>query len=95
MLCGATSTTDDGLLVFCELEAPHPGRYHDVLVTALEGVEVDPTDWADRYGEHYTWPNLEPEPEPGKDHFVHNVIAHPLLWFWPRLGRWIHERSEP
>lgn len=25
--------------------------------------------------------------------FVHNVIAHPLLWVWPRLGHWLHDRT--
>ncbi len=27
--------------------------------------------------------------------FVHNVIAHPLLVLWPRLGEWLHERTAP
>lgn len=27
--------------------------------------------------------------------FVHNVLAHPLLWAWPRLGLWLHQRSSP
>jgi hypothetical protein len=95
VLCGATSETDDGLLVFCELEAPHPGRFHDVLITALAAEHGVTADMADRYGEHYAWPNLEPDPIPGRDHFVHNVIAHPLLVLWPRVGRWLHERTEP
>jgi hypothetical protein len=27
--------------------------------------------------------------------FVHNVIAHPLLVLWPRLGEWLHDRTVP
>lgn len=27
--------------------------------------------------------------------FVHNVIAHPLLVLWPRVGEWLHELTEP
>lgn len=27
--------------------------------------------------------------------FVHNVIAHPLLVLWPRVGEWLHERTHP
>jgi hypothetical protein len=94
VICGATSETDDGLLVFCELEAPHPGRRHDVLLTALAANDA-PADLADRWGEHYSWPNTEPDPPPSRDHFVHNVIAHPLLVLWPRLGRWLHDHTEP
>lgn len=33
-----------------------------------------------------------PEPRPG---FLHNCVAHPLLFIWPRLGNWLHERTEP
>lgn len=94
-ICGATSETDDGQLVFCELMTPHYGRWHDVLITSL-AVEHDiPPDLADRYGEHYTWPNTEVEPPREPDHFLHNVIAHPLLVLWPRVGRWLHERTTP
>lgn len=25
---------------------------------------------------------------------VHNVIAHPLLELWPRVGNWLHEKTE-
>lgn len=27
--------------------------------------------------------------------FLHNVIAHPLLVLWPRVGEWLHDRTEP
>lgn len=27
--------------------------------------------------------------------FVHNVIAHPLLWCWPSIGRKLHDRTAP
>jgi hypothetical protein len=30
-----------------------------------------------------------------RPHFVHNVIAHPLLVIWPRAGEWLHPRSKP
>ena len=30
-----------------------------------------------------------------RDAFWHNVVAHPLLVLWPRVGRWLHERTEP
>lgn len=26
---------------------------------------------------------------------VHNVVAHPLLVLWPRVGEWLHERTAP
>ena len=26
---------------------------------------------------------------------VHNVVAHPLLVIWPRVGEWLHERTVP
>jgi hypothetical protein len=44
VICGATTTTDEGQLVFCELDAPHHGRFHDVLVKALdaENFGLDP-----------------------------------------------------
>jgi len=25
--------------------------------------------------------------------FVHNVVAHPLLELWPRVGLWLHEQT--
>jgi hypothetical protein len=30
-----------------------------------------------------------------RDAFWHNVVAHPLLVMWPRVGRWLHDRTEP
>jgi hypothetical protein len=27
--------------------------------------------------------------------FLHNVIAHPLLWVWPSAGKLLHERWLP
>lgn len=41
-----------------------------------------------------------PMPEPaavtsGWRWVIHNVVAHPLLVLWPRLGEWLHERTEP
>lgn len=27
--------------------------------------------------------------------FIHNVIAHPLLVLWPRVGEWLHEHTVP
>ena len=35
------------------------------------------------------------EPPDERDAFWHNVVAHPLLVLWPRLGRWLHDRTEP
>lgn len=93
-ICGAIAETDDGQVVFCELEAPHFGRRHDVLLVALAGADM-PADLADRYGEHYSWENDEVEPPRPRDHFLHNVVAHPMLVLWPRFGRWLHERTEP
>jgi hypothetical protein len=26
---------------------------------------------------------------------VHNLVAHPLLIVWPRLGVWLHDRTAP
>lgn len=26
---------------------------------------------------------------------IHNLVAHPLLVLWPRLGEWLHERTAP
>lgn len=26
---------------------------------------------------------------------VHNLIAHPLLVLWPRLGEWLHDATAP
>jgi hypothetical protein len=30
-----------------------------------------------------------------RDRFIHNVIAHPLLVLWPRLGEWLHDHTVP
>lgn len=27
--------------------------------------------------------------------WAHNLIAHPLLVLWPRLGAWLHDRTAP
>lgn len=27
--------------------------------------------------------------------FIHNCVAHPLLFIWPRLGWWLHDRTDP
>lgn len=37
------------------------------------------------------------EPRAGSrvSRFIHNVIAHPLLVLWPRVGEWLHERTSP
>lgn len=35
------------------------------------------------------------EAERWRPGFVHNVVAHPLLWAWPRLGQWLHRGTEP
>lgn len=32
---------------------------------------------------------------PAKPRFMHNVLAHPLLVLWPRVGRWLHEHTKP
>ena len=26
---------------------------------------------------------------------VHNLVAHPLLVLWPRVGGWLHDRVSP
>jgi len=26
---------------------------------------------------------------------IHNVVAHPLLIIWPRVGEWLHEHTIP
>lgn len=26
---------------------------------------------------------------------AHNLVAHPLLIVWPRLGVWLHDRTAP
>ncbi len=42
--------------------------------------------------------DLDAEIEPAGDErwgFLHNAVAHPLLVLWPRLGRWVHDRTEP
>lgn len=28
-------------------------------------------------------------------YIVHNLIAHPMLVLWPRLGEWLHDRTIP
>lgn len=30
-----------------------------------------------------------------RDAVPHNLIAHPLLVLWPRVGRWLHGRTSP
>jgi NTP pyrophosphatase (non-canonical NTP hydrolase) len=27
--------------------------------------------------------------------WVHNLVAHPLLVLWPRVGEWLHARTDP
>ena len=27
--------------------------------------------------------------------WLHNLVAHPLLVLWPRLGNWLHDRTIP
>jgi hypothetical protein len=27
--------------------------------------------------------------------WIHNLVAHPLLVLWPRLGEWLHGLTEP
>lgn len=38
---------------------------------------------------------VDARPSVERGGFLHNVIAHPLRWFWPRLGWWLHERTKP
>lgn len=41
----------------------------------------------------------EGEPVEERDAFLHNVVAHPLLWLdgvtGTRVGRWLHRRTRP
>lgn len=39
-----------------------------------------------------TYPNDDAPARPG---IVHNVLAHPLLVMWPRVGEWLHDRTSP
>lgn len=53
---------------------------------------LPPKGWHCRLQENHggscpTWPD--------RAGFLHNVIGHPLLWAWPRVGRWIHDHTEP
>lgn len=34
------------------------------------------------------------EPKTVRYPFVHHCIAHPLLFIWPRLGVWLHDKTE-
>ena len=34
-------------------------------------------------------------PPSGPRWWVHNLVAHPLLVLWPRVGVWLHDRTEP
>lgn len=27
--------------------------------------------------------------------WLHNLVAHPLLVLWPRVGVWLHDRTAP
>jgi hypothetical protein len=36
-----------------------------------------------------------PKHWPARLYLVHNVIAHPLLALWPRVGEWLHDRTQP
>lgn len=52
---------------------------HEIGVDVLHGLPAEPVPC----------PTTEPAG------FWHNVVAHPLLVLWPRLGRWLHDRTAP
>lgn len=65
-----------------DVPADHPARSGGVCEP------LPPVAW-----HHYH--EAKPDPRPGRPGFWHNVIAHPLLVVWPRLGEWLHERTTP
>ena len=51
--------------------------------------------WHGMQSELRAWPWMPRRYVPPREAFAHNVLAHPLLWAWPRLGTWLHERTDP
>lgn len=68
---------------------------HHVLAAELAGGDDDrcpECGGAGWIGCGARWHDDQAPERPG---FVHNVVAHPLLWLCPKLGNWLHARSEP
>lgn len=71
----------------CPLHAPVPLMAYPVVE-----VVTTSSEWPDFSQQEPDIAELAPIE---RDRFLHNVVAHPLLVLWPRLGRWLHDRTEP
>ena len=69
------------------LAAEPPDLYAGEVNSELPAVHENDRAWLD---DHYQAPVRRP-----RWWITHNVIAHPLLVIWPRVGEWLHDRTEP